>query len=139
MPMNPNAKCRVIRGGEERNERQGIFVREGVSEAKVGAEHLFMAYQSVPPLTRSKIHWHENCESGAFVLSGRLRIHIGTEYGQEVIDIGAGDFAFIPPGGVHAVENPDPDERCVCIIARNTSKEVYQDLTMPPPKAGEQR
>lgn len=128
MPMDLTAKCRVVKGGgEARGGRQGIFVREGVSRATVNAQDLFMAYQWVPPLARSKIHWHENCETGAYVLSGRLRIHVGTEYETEVIDIEKGDFAFIAKGGVHAVENPDPNEPCVCIIARNTADEVYQN------------
>ena len=127
MPINPMAKCRVVRGGEEKGHRQGMFVREGISQNTVGAEQLFVAYQSVPPLGRSKIHWHENCETGTYVLSGRIRIHLGTRYNEEVTDAEAGDFVFIPPGAVHAVENPDPHEPCICILARNAPIEVYRD------------
>jgi uncharacterized RmlC-like cupin family protein len=104
-----------------------MFVREGITEKTVGAEHLFLAYQWVPPAAKSKIHWHENCETAAYVLSGRIRIHIGTKYGEEVTEGEAGDFIFIPPGAVHAVENPDAQQPCICVIARNTPNEVYQD------------
>ena len=127
MGIDPNAKCRVVKAGDDKAHRQGMFVREGITQKTVGAEHLFLAYQWVPPAAKSKIHWHENCETGAYVLSGRIRIHMGTDYGQEVFDGEAGDFIFIPPGAVHAVENPDSEQPCVCVIARNTPNEVYQD------------
>jgi uncharacterized RmlC-like cupin family protein len=128
MSFDPNAKCRVVKGGgDDKGHRQGMFVREGITQKTVGAEHLFLAYQWVPPAAKSKIHWHENCETGAYVLSGRIRIHVGTKYGEEVFEGESGDFIFIPPGAVHAVENPDANEPCVCVIARNTPNEVYQD------------
>jgi mannose-6-phosphate isomerase-like protein (cupin superfamily) len=46
-------------------------------------------------------HFHRTMSESFFVLSGTLRLHDGTGWR----DLEAGDFAHVPPGGVHGFRN----------------------------------
>lgn len=46
-------------------------------------------------------HFHRTISESFFVLSGTVRIYDGTKW----VDTHAGDFAFVPEGGVHGLRN----------------------------------
>ena len=46
-------------------------------------------------------HFHRTISESFFILSGTVRIHDGTDW----TDTRAGDFAHVPPGGIHGFRN----------------------------------
>lgn len=60
-----------------------------------------LAYGSGPPL-----HLHQSFEDSFFVLDGVLTVQLG----DEVIELGPGDFATAPPGVPHSLTNAHPDQ-----------------------------
>lgn len=46
-------------------------------------------------------HFHKTMSESFYVLEGTLRLHDGTGWR----DLGVGDFAHVPPGGVHGFRN----------------------------------
>lgn len=65
-------------------------------------EHL--AYRAGPPL-----HFHKTFEDSFFVLEGIMTAQLG----DEVVELGPGDFATAPPGVPHSLTNAHADQtRC---------------------------
>jgi hypothetical protein len=62
-------------------------------------EHL--AYGAGPPL-----HFHTTFEDSFFVLDGLLTVQLG----DDVVELGSGDFATAPPGVPHSLTNAHADQ-----------------------------
>lgn len=62
-------------------------------------EHL--AYGAGPPL-----HLHTTFEDSFFVLDGLLTVQLG----DDVVELGSGDFATAPPGVPHSLTNAHADQ-----------------------------
>jgi len=86
-----------------------------------------MAIATVPPGRCSTAHYHVNCESAIYVVSG-----IGTFLSQEKLDkqvpISKGDFIFVPPGANHQPVNTSDTDDLVLIVARNAPTEIVVQL-----------
>jgi mannose-6-phosphate isomerase-like protein (cupin superfamily) len=54
-----------------------------------------------PDRTGPPAHFHRSISESFFVLLGTVRVFDGEQW----LDLGVGDFAHVPPGGVHAFEN----------------------------------
>jgi mannose-6-phosphate isomerase-like protein (cupin superfamily) len=54
-----------------------------------------------PGQTGPEPHFHRTISESFFILSGTVQIHDGTDWR----DTGPGDFAHVPPGGVHGFRN----------------------------------
>lgn len=60
-----------------------------------------LAYGAGPPL-----HFHTTFEDSFFVLDGVLTVQLG----DEVVELGPGDFATAPPGVPHSLTNAHADQ-----------------------------
>ena len=99
----------------------------GVSELLTGSTGIHMAIATVPPGRCSTAHYHVNCESAIYVVSGYGTFLSGSELEKEEA-ISAGDFIFIPPEANHQPVNTSVSEDLVLIVARNTSVEIVVEL-----------
>ena len=99
----------------------------GVSEALTGSTGIHMAIATVPPGRCSTAHYHVNCESSIYVVSGE-----GLFLSGETLDIeeqiGQGDFIFVPPDANHQPVNTSETDDLVLIVARNAPVEIVVDL-----------
>jgi uncharacterized RmlC-like cupin family protein len=80
----------------------------------------------------SPVHHHAESEAGIYVLKGSSTFFFGPDLRQR-IDIGQGDFLFIPAWTIHA-EAVTSAEQCDMIMARSTPdpKSVnLHDLKVP--------
>ena len=93
----------------------------GVNDSTAGSRNLSMAHILLKPGGKIQPHVHEDYESALFVIRGRVRQIYGTQGG--FFDVGPGDFVYIPPGKVHAVENLGDTEPAEVIVARNAPHE----------------
>lgn len=99
----------------------------GVSEALSGSTGIHLAIATVPPGRCSTAHYHVNCESAIYVVSGEGLFLHGQELEVEE-EIGPGDFIYVPPDSNHQPVNTSDEEDLVLIVARNAPVEIVVDL-----------
>ena len=126
--MRQGAEIRVTHPGELRLEvASGAMTRlEGVSRVLGGAEGIHLAIATIPPGCQSSPHRHTNCESAIYVVRGHGRFLTGERL-DRVLEVGPGDFIYVPPMAVHAPvsEGPEPLE---LVVARNTPVEEVEEV-----------
>ena len=99
----------------------------GVSEQLTGATGIHMAIATIPPGRCSSAHYHVNCDSAIYVVSGKGTFLTGSELENEE-PISAGDFIFVPPDANHQPINTSANENLVLIVARNAPVEIVIEL-----------
>lgn len=124
-----DSTCKVIRNNQlEVEVNSGAMTRlAGVSEALTGSKGIHLAIATVPPGRCSTTHYHTNCESAIFVVSGRGLFLSGEKLEQED-QISTGDFIYVPPESNHQPVNTSETEDLVLIVARNTPVELVVEL-----------
>ena len=122
-------QIKVVRVDEREVEVQsGAMTRvAGVSEALTGATGIHLAESVIPPGRCSSPHYHSNCESAIFVLSGRGVMLTGDDLSVEE-EIGPGDMIYIPPGAAHQPLNTSDSKPLKLVVARNTPVELVVEL-----------
>ncbi|MGH2354668.1 MAG: cupin domain-containing protein [Chloroflexota bacterium] len=120
-------EVQVIHAGQGREEvASGAMSRlEGVSQALCGAEGIHLGLATIAPGCRSSPHWHVNCESALYVVRGRGRFLAGPKL-ETSLEIGPGDFIYVPPGAIHAPVN-DGTEPLELVVARNAPEEIVRE------------
>jgi uncharacterized RmlC-like cupin family protein len=113
---------RVVKPGPERQLPRGVVSGSEVSQATAGATNLYMRLCRVPPGARSRPHFHENCESACFMVSGQMRIRWGDRLEQELV-VEPGDMLYVPPRETHVVENVSDAEPAEYVVARDSPTE----------------
>jgi len=107
-------------------ESSGAMMRQSaISADTVGSEGIFMGLSRLPPGMRSTSHYHTNCESSLYVLSGQGRFLTGPRL-DRANPIEPGDFIFVPPNAPHTVIN-NGDVELVFIVARSAQRELVKD------------
>ena len=125
MDKQLNAECKVIRPDEREVEvSSGTMTRlAGVSKSLAGTEGIHLAIATVPPGCASNPHYHVNCESAIYVVSGNGRFLTGPKL-ENSNPIGPGDFIYVPPNAVHQPINDSLSDPMELIVARNTPVEI---------------
>lgn len=113
--------CKLIRGGESYDGKQGLSYFSGISAESASSEKLCMHIVTIPPGASAKPHYHENHESAIFVLEGYSEMRHGPNL-EHVMKVGAGDFCYIPAGVPHQPYNPT-DKPVRAVIARTDPNE----------------
>lgn len=107
---------------EEIMTKQNIPYFLGISENTVGAKGISMNLVIIPPGACAEPHYHEEFESGIYILQGRVETYYGEDLEYSVINV-AGDFIFIPPDLYHQPFNLSKTQEVRAIVVRNTSNE----------------
>ncbi|MER3457205.1 MAG: hypothetical protein C4304_10115 [candidate division GAL15 bacterium] len=79
-----------------------LVIAFGVDKHSVGAKTITMGRTIVPPGGRNRAHTH-TCEAAFFVRKGRLKLYIGEERKEYVVE--ENQFVFVSPGVIHGLEN----------------------------------
>ena len=111
----------------EEEINSGAMLRlAGVSKNLSNATNIHMAIATIPKDRCSTTHFHTNCESAIYVLSGKgLFLHGNNLEIEE--EISQGDFIFVPEGALHQPINTD-DKVLELIVARNTPIEIVEEM-----------
>jgi uncharacterized RmlC-like cupin family protein len=113
---------RVIHAAERVSQSDhGLLRGWGVSGETAGSQHLSMAHGLVPVGAKAARHYHP-FETAIFVISGRARAYFGA-HDEDAVEVGAGDFLYIPAGVIHSTENIG-DVPVEYILARAAPEEV---------------
>ena len=100
---------------------QGVTREFGISQSSAGSRHLSMAYGVVPAGATSTRHAHP-FETAVFVIAGRARAYFGLT-DEEWVDVGAGDFLYIPAEVPHRTANIR-DTPAAYVLARAAPEDV---------------
>lgn len=121
-------EIKVIRAHERQVEvSSGRMTRlAGVSQELVGAKGIHLAVATVPPGCESSAHHHVNCESAIYITRGRGKMLVGDSL-EKALDIGPGDFIYVPPMAVHQPVNDSKTEPLEMIVARNSPVEIVEE------------
>lgn len=121
--------CKVVRSDAlEVEVNSGAMTRlAGVSETLTGSKGIHLAIATVPPGRCSTTHYHTNCESAIYVVSGSGLFLSGPDLQQED-EIAPGDFIYVPPDSTHQPVNTSETEDLVLVVARNTPVELVVEL-----------
>jgi uncharacterized RmlC-like cupin family protein len=114
---------RVVKpSDQERDVPRGVVGGAEVSQATAGATNIYMGVFRVPAGARSRPHYHANCESAVYMLSGRLEVRWG-DHLEETVEIGAGDMVYVPPRETHILRNLSATEPAEYVVARDSPTE----------------
>ena len=108
--------------GEERDVPRGVVGGAEISQATTGAHNIYMGIFRVPAGARGRPHYHDNCESALYMLSGSIEIRFGDQL-QESLTVEAGDMLYVPPRETHTVANTSQTEPAEYIVARDSPTE----------------
>ncbi len=111
----PQAGIRVVNGADE------------VSPTTAGSESLFMGRCSVPAGMQGMPHYHEDCESAVYMLSGRLNVRWGEDL-EHAVSLEPGDMIYVPPRETHLLENPSMEQAAEYVVARDAPDEHSVDV-----------
>jgi uncharacterized RmlC-like cupin family protein len=113
---------KVIKPGADRNVPRGVLGGAEISQATAGAGNLYMGVFRVPPGSRSRAHYHENCESAVYMIAGRLLVRWGDKLEHEVT-LEPGDLVYVPSRETHLLENLSASEPAEYVVARDSPHE----------------
>ena len=88
----------------------------GIDNNIAGATKIWMGFATQHPHEIGPPHEHGEAETAAYVLEGRHKVWFGKDF-QESIEVGPGDFIFIPAHTPHIEGNPF-DEPCKVVLSR---------------------
>jgi uncharacterized RmlC-like cupin family protein len=107
---------------QERATSRGVVGGSEISQATTGATNVFMGRFRVPPGAQSRPHYHENCESALYMLSGSIEIQWG-DHLEERLTVEPGDMLYVPPRQTHVVVNRSESEPADYVVARDSPTE----------------
>ena len=113
---------KVVKPGSERDVPRGVVGGAEVSNASTGASGIYMGVFRVPPGARSRPHYHAECESAVYMLSGSLRVRWGDRLESEVV-LEPRDLVYVPPRETHVLENLSQSEPAEYVVSRNAATE----------------
>jgi uncharacterized RmlC-like cupin family protein len=108
--------------GEERDVPRGVVGGAEISQATTGAHNLYMGIFRVPPGARGRPHYHDDCESALYMLSGSIEIRWGDQLEQS-LQVDAGDMLYVPPRETHTVRNVSDSAPAEYVVARDSPTE----------------
>ena len=126
---------RVIKPGEDREVPRGVVGGAEISQATAGAHNIYMGVFRVPAGARSRPHYHANCESAVYMLSGRLLVRWG-EHLEESVELEHGDLVYVPPRETHVLENLSATEPSEYVVARDAPHEDSVEVPWAEDPAG---
>jgi uncharacterized RmlC-like cupin family protein len=113
---------KVIKPGGDREVPRGVVGGAEISQATAGAHNIYMGVFRVPAGARSRPHYHANCESAVYMLSGRLLVRWG-EHLEESVELHNGDLVYVPPRETHILENLSDSDPAEYVVARDAPTE----------------
>lgn len=113
---------KVVKPGADRDVPRGVVGGAEISQATTGAHNIYMGIFRVPPGAQSRPHYHEQCESAVYMVSGSLRVKWGDRLEQELV-LEPRDLVYVPPRETHVLENLSQREPAEYVVARDSPHE----------------
>jgi uncharacterized RmlC-like cupin family protein len=124
------ARCTVVPARERYEGKQELSFFSGVAAQSVGARGLCMHLVEIGPGDRGRAHLHREHETAVYVASGHVRVWFGAEL-EEHVDVGPGNFVYIPAGEPHLPVNLSATEPVKAVLARTDPNEQESVVLLP--------
>ena len=122
-PVHGDDDMKLVKPSElERDVPRGVVGGAEISQATTGAHNIYMGIFRVPAGARGRPHYHDNCESALYMLSGAIEIRWGDQL-QDSLTVEAGDMLYVPPRETHTVQNVSDTEPAEYVVARDSPTE----------------
>jgi uncharacterized RmlC-like cupin family protein len=102
----------------------------GISAESAGSRALCAHLLAIPPGGRAKAHRHAGHETAIYLLEGRAVLWFGEEL-ESRVDVGPGDFLYIPPYVPHVPANASNTEWARGVVARTDPNEQESVELLP--------
>jgi mannose-6-phosphate isomerase-like protein (cupin superfamily) len=90
--------------------------------ALTGGDYGLFRWDMPPAPSGPAPHFHRTMSEAFFVLAGA----VGLFDGERTVEAGAGDFLYVPPGGIHAFRNTSGEPASMLILfAPGAPREAY--------------
>src|SRR5438105_14103182 len=109
---------KVVKPGADRDVPRGVVGGSEISQATTGARNIYMAVFRVPPGAQSRPHYHEDCESAVYMLSGSLRVKCGERLEHE-LTLEPRVLVYVPQRETHALVNLSSTEQAAYMVEQN--------------------
>jgi uncharacterized RmlC-like cupin family protein len=103
---------------------------EGISAESAGARALCAHLLAIPPGGRAKAHRHAGHETAIYLLEGQAVLWFGEEL-ESRVEVGPGDFLYIPPDVPHVPANASNTEWARGVVARTDPNEQESVELLP--------
>jgi uncharacterized RmlC-like cupin family protein len=113
---------RVVKPAGERELPRGVVGGAEISEETTGASNIYMGVFRVPPGAQSRPHYHADCESAVYILSGTLEVRWGDRL-EQVAELEPRDLVYVPPRETHVLRNRSETEAAEYVVARDAPRE----------------
>lgn len=120
----------VLPTGEASTTQQGLRQFEGISAESVGSRALCAHLLAIPPGGRAKAHRHTGHETAIYLLEGRAVVWFGEQL-ESKVDVGPGDFLYIPSDVPHVPMNPSDTDWARGVVARTDPNEQESVELLP--------
>jgi mannose-6-phosphate isomerase-like protein (cupin superfamily) len=100
----------VVRSSKGRSYKQGPSLFKAAGDETGGRFDFFE--MEIEYLTGPELHYHFVQDDTFYVLDGVLAV----QFGDEVVELGPGDFCTVPPGVPHTFDNIRKDQPPVKVI-----------------------
>ena len=111
---------KVVKPGDEREVPRGVVGGAEISQATAGAHNIYMGVFRVPAGARSRPHYHADCESAVYMLSGHAARSAGATASRRASTLEPGDMVYVPPRETHVLENLSADRAAPSTSSRAT-------------------
>jgi uncharacterized RmlC-like cupin family protein len=127
-PVRHDLRAQGARVEDPRVQNHGVIIRShgedcrrsigepGVSGPSPGSHALRLHLAMIPPGTRGMPHFHADCETAIYVVSGQADVWHGPGLVKQS-EVRAGDFIYIPPDTPHLTVNRG-DVTSIAVVAR---------------------
>jgi mannose-6-phosphate isomerase-like protein (cupin superfamily) len=117
-----SALYRAAARGPELTVGENIQVRYLATSASTGGFFGLYRWDAQPHAGGAAPHFHKTFSESFFILSGTVRVYDGERW----VDAGAGDFIYVPPGGIHgfSVDSDEPASMLL-LFAPGAPREPY--------------
>jgi uncharacterized RmlC-like cupin family protein len=122
--------CVVVRAEERVQTAQGLENFTGISTESAGSRAICLHLITFPPGGRARAHLHEGHETALYVLGGRVGMWYGPKL-EHYLEVGAGDFLYIPANLPHLPFNLSETEEASAVGARTDPNEQESVVLLP--------
>jgi uncharacterized RmlC-like cupin family protein len=120
----------VLRPRTKDRAKQDLDALFGVNEVSAGAKGISMLVTMLGPAQCSNAHYHIDSETSIYGVSGQARMFYGERL-EHSVDVGPGDFIYIPPFCPHKTYNLSRKNDAVFVTARTDPFEQERVVVTP--------
>ncbi|PXY23392.1 hypothetical protein BAY59_27335 [Prauserella coralliicola] len=120
----------LVRPTTGERAKQQVDALFGVTGVTTPSKHLSLMVTSLKPGDKTIAHYHLGHESALYGIRGSVYFFWGREL-ESVVEVGVGDFLYIPPFCPHVSYNRSRKEEAAFVTTRTDAHEQERVVVLP--------